>query len=95
MKINILSVAIDGIPYAYPFTSKNKTTVLKMWVAKTKEILGDRLVSCDDDDFIEQLLSWGGIVEDSEGNITKIFAWVEEKIIDSPIEFDQDVFNEE
>lgn len=94
MKINILSVAIDGIPYAYPFTG-DKMKLLKSWVEKTKDILGDRLVSCDDDEYIEQLLSWGGIVKDSDENITRIFAWVEEKIIDGAIAFDQDIFVEE
>ena len=43
MKINILSVCVDGIPYAYPFTG-DKLGLLKSWVAKAKDILGDRVV---------------------------------------------------
>ena len=91
MKINILSVSIDGIPYAYPFTG-DKLGLLKSWIAKAKEILGDRVVSCDDDDFIHNLLSFSMAVEDEDGDIIKVFAWVEEKEIDGPIKFDQDIF---
>lgn len=92
MKINILNVCIDGIPYAYPFTSNQKETVLKMWIAKAKEGLGDRVVSCDDNYFIESLLSFSMTVEDEDGDIVKVFAWVEEKEIDGPIKFNQDIF---
>ena len=91
MKINILSVSIDGIPYAYPFTG-DKLGLLKAWIAKAKEILGDGVVSCDDDDFIESLLSVTMGVEDEDGDIIHVFAWVEEKEIDGPIKFDQDIF---